>query len=466
MLLSQFIKINQAKLIKGNLDEEFPDFSHDTRQLKKGQLYWILKGNHFDGHQFIQKALELGACGIVGSDEAILKKFTSQTNLLLCVNDSLKALQNFAHHYRKQFNLPLIAITGSNGKTSTKEMLAWILKSKGPTLKTKGNLNNLIGVPLTLKNLKAKHQFAVVEMGMNQLQEIKTLTQIASPTHALITNIQKAHLENLKSLKGVQKAKGELFENINQSAIAFYNQNDPLVAELKTPAQKITMQIVDELKPNGADYQMQVLNSAQKNTTSVLVLNHQKKKEFTLPFLASHQISNWFFCYCIAHQLGLSDDFIQTQTLSFEIPSGRGQAVFLQDQMILLDDAYNANLDSTIQALENLAKRYPQNRKIFCFGQMEELGEFSDDHHTQVGQKALQSGVDFLFGIGLQTKKSIASFSIAEKNKTKTYFFEKVDSVFEVLKNILKPQDVVLIKGSRSSKLDVLVRQLKAHFQK
>ena len=259
---SLILKNLSGRLVQGDLNSQARGVSTDSRTIQKGNLFVALAGPHFDGRAFLPQAFERGAVGALISGRWSLDSIPDP-RIIIEVDDTLQALGDLARFWRQPFSLPLVGITGSNGKTTTKEMLAGILEPSGPTLKNPGNLNNLIGLPLTLLGLGPEHRFAVLEMGMNRAGEIRRLSAIAGPTVGLITNIGPAHLEGLGSLEAIARAKGELFEALTREDWAVINQDDPRILELSTrcPSQKITFGLDPRAEVRAEEVRLQLVRA-------------------------------------------------------------------------------------------------------------------------------------------------------------------------------------------------------------
>ena len=429
--------------LKGDASKVVTRITTDTRALKPGDFYVALKGPKFDGHDFIAEAKAKGALGAVVS-----QKVSGSTDFAVVeVADTLRALGDIAHYWRNKFSVPVIAVTGSSGKTTTKEMLVACLEEWGGLCATSGNLNNLVGVPLTLFNLKEGDRFAIVEMGMNAFGEIARLTEIASPTVGLVTNVGSAHLEGVGDLKGVAKAKGELFEKLGESSIAVINLDDPYISKMKTAAQKVTFGFSEKamVRCTGIEYGEQTMN--------VEISTVKGRSKFTLPFVGEHQAKNWLAAYAVCQALGI--DPTEKSLARLKPVKMRGEEIKVRGA-IIINDTYNANPDSMMAALASLGKK--SGRKIAVLGEMMELGKETKPLHEKVGAFAAKAGVEILLACGSHAAEMKRGFDGAG-GKTSVVFADQ-EKLKKELEKLLTKGDTVLIKGSRASQMEKIIGAL------
>ncbi len=438
-------------------DVKFIGCSTDTRQIKQGSLYVALRGEHFDGHEFVMEAQKKGASAV------IVEKEVSCEIPRLLVADTRKALADLARLWRQRFDLPLIAITGSNGKTTTKEMLKNIFAQISPTnhstpdrfqnatkvLATQGNFNNDIGVPLTLFNLQAEHDYAVIEMGANHPGEIADLTDIAQPTVATITQCAPAHLEGFKSVKGVALAKGEIFSNLKAGGIAVINNDDtyanlwhelaashPILSFALNKAADVTAVDI-QLNNNSSDFTLQ--------SKSGLMAIH-------LPLPGQHNIMNALTASACALACGCPLNAIQQGLQNMQSVKGRLQQRKGINGITLIDDTYNANPASLNAALAVLHNNTPP--KWLVLGDMNELGTDSTEFHRQAGQRAREIGIERLWAIGEKSHYAVDSFGEGAQH------FVNHNELIQSLQAQLSHHVTVLIKGSRGMQMEKVVNAL------
>ena len=427
--------------------------STDSRTIKPGELFFALKGDNFDGANYINAAFDKGAAAAVVSAGPT----GSYAGPCLIVSDALTGLGDLAACFRKLFTIPMVAITGSNGKTTTKEMLAGILEQSKNVLAAKGNFNNLIGLPLTLLRLRQEHQVAVLELGMNIPGEIARLTQIASPDVGLVTNVGPAHIEGLGSLEGVARAKGELFEGLGARASAVVNLDDPLVEKIaeshKGP--KVTFGFTDEADIRGKNYRLKGFKGA-----SFELIAPQGDAVIELQLLGRHNVRNALAAAAAALVLGASLEDVAAGIAGSAPYPGRLALKTLEGPVYLIDDAYNSNPASSRAALEILADLREDGRTIAVMGDMLELGVISEQEHVKAGLTALEFGIDILAAVGPLSRDSVDAVLNAESDKTKALWFPDTDQAAAWLDKEIKPNDRILIKGSRGMKMENIIRQL------
>ena len=415
----------------------------DTRTLQPLEIFLALRGDNFDGHLFLSKAQELGAiAAIVDTQwECLPSNFP-----LFRVQDTLKAYQAIAHWFRNQFPIPVIAVTGSVGKTTTKELISAVLATAGNVLKTQLNYNNEIGVPKTLLELSSEHQFAVIEMGMRGQGEIALLSQIARPTIAVITNVGTAHIGRLGSEQAIAEAKCELLAKMPSNSVAILNNDNPRL--IKTAARVWQGKTVT-YGLEGGDIHGELLDQ-----------NTLKVDDFVLPLPlpGQHNALNYLAAIACAKVLGISWEPL-TQGLHIELPDGRAKRFTVGNDILVLDETYNAGLESMLASLKLLAET-PGKRHIAVLGTMKELGEKSVEFHHQVGQFARQLNLDGLFILadfeeaqGMATGAAGLSFLEIEDITSENAH----DNLANHLKEFVQEGDRVLFKASHSVELNRVV---------
>ena len=417
-------KLNSNKAVK------FQGVSTDTRDGVSGKLFIALEGVNFDGHNFIQQAEDLGASAVI-----IHKKVDSNLPTLV-VNNSEEAYQKLAAWHRQSFSPIVIAITGSNGKTSTKNMLHSILSLHGPTLSTKGNLNNHLGVPKTLLELEKNHQYCIIEMGANHVNEIALLCKLAQPDIAIITNANNAHLGEFGSEKNLVKAKGEILESLSGDGIAIINKSSPHIDiwEKMSGTQNLTF--------FGNESNIYASNIKQFKSTLNFSLNFNRSSiNITLSMVGLHQIENVLAAATCAIKIGISPDLIKKGLEKVRSEKGRLELIELQN-FTILDDSYNANPQSVKAAIDSL-KQF-SGKKVLVLGTMAELGKDSSKLHQEIGDYAREQNIDSLITIG------------QEAQCFKGSHFDDIESIFNEINNYHKGA-TVLIKGSRKMELNKLV---------
>ena len=427
------------KAIGADIVENINGITTDSREIQKGDLYVAIKGENVDGNIFLNDVFKKGAlCAIVS------ELMPNANGDQIEVSDTIKAIGKVATEWRSQFDIPLIGITGTNGKTSTKELLRHILSSKFDIHATEGNYNTSIGLPLTLLQLTSFHGASILEMGANQIGDIDILTKIAKPNIGLITNIAPAHLEGFGSIEAVAKTKAAIFENLHDG-IAFVNYADDKVRKIKVPSKSISFGINPE-----CDYPADI--HYEEDGTITLTINAEE-----IPTLSSNLsfAKNIIACSAIARELGVEWDAIKDRVQTFTPPNGRCE-VKNNGSYVVIDDTYNANLESTVAAIDYLNAFSGEGKKIFIFGDMLELGDLSVNQHMAVGKKCDEINLEAVLTYGnhtYSTNEAIKKVKINHHFNTKT-------ELAEFASEIISPQDKVLVKGSRGMKMETIVEKL------
>lgn len=411
----------------------------DSRAVQAGDLFLALKGERFDAHDFVPQ--------VVGKASAALVVKPVDADIPQVVVDDVRlALGRLAAAWRKQFHQPVVGLTGSNGKTTVKEMLTAILSLQGDTLATLGNLNNDIGMPLTLLRLRPEQRFAVIEMGMNHFGEIDYLTRIARPDIAIINNAGAAHLEGVGDLAGVARAKGEIFNGLSEQGIAILNADDAYVdywRGLNTGRRVITFGMANPADVRGSIVDSQLHIAANGQAVAV-----------SLPLLGRHNQMNALAAAAAVLALGVSLETVQRGLESLQPVKGRLNPKPGKHGGLVIDDTYNANPTSTAAAVAVLAGL--NGRKIMVLGDMGELGNTGEQLHAAIGQQAAAAGIDALYTLGRLSANASQAFGKPE------HAFTDLDTLLAALEQDLQPGTSVLVKGSRSARMERVVDALTA----
>lgn len=437
----------------GAKDTALAGISTDTRSLKPGELFFALRGENFDGHEYIDAAFARGAAAVV-----VDKAFDSAgKGFCLKVDDTLRALGELAAYLRRKKPLKVLALTGSNGKTTTKEMLVNILSRKYNVLATKGNYNNLVGLPLTLFRLEPGHEAAVLEMGMNVPGEIARLTEIAGPDVGLVTNVGPAHLEGLGDIEGIARAKGELYAGLNGGSVGVVNIDDRLVYEQSEAfkGKKFFFGFSEK-----ADVTLRGLEQSGLEHTGFDLETPQGKARVDFALLGKHNAANAMAAAAAALAMGASLEDVTAGLNETRPYPGRLELKILPGPVYLIDDTYNANPVSTEAALEVLSDHRGEGRALAVLGDMLELGAAAKSEHEGVGVKAASLGIDFLFAIGPES----AAMAEAAKNQggpgIRVEHFKDALEAGQRLAGELRENDRVLVKGSRGMRMERIVEHL------
>ena len=447
MNIEDILKVTCGTLLIGSKELECENFSKDTRTIQKGDIYIGIKGEKFDGNAFWKQALDNGAEAVIIQEIEItkdeLEKYSNKT--IVKVEDTLKALYEIAKYKRSLYDIPVVAITGSVGKTSTKDMIASVVNTKFKTLKTEGNNNNNIGLPFTILRLK-DHEAMVVEMGMNHFGEISLLTDIAKPTLAVITNIGTSHIGNLGSRENILKAKLEILEGMKIPRVIINNDNDLLHNWYEQNKDKLEIHTIGI--ENNSELMAKEIELGEESS-KFKAISDEGETEIQVPVAGTHFVYNALCAMEVGRVLGISTNQIQDGIAKFELTKKRMDIRKLENGAIIINDAYNASYESMKASIEFLAN-HTGTRKIAVLGDMFELGEYSEELHRNVGKEVASHDIDILICAGENSKYIIEE---AQKNKKiETFYFHNNEEIVEKLTQELRNGDVVLVKASNGMK--------------
>ena len=455
MKVKDILKVTDGELVIGNENLECENFSKDTRTIQNGDIYIGIKGENFDGNKFWNTAFDNGAEAVIVQNVEFSKeqmeKYSNKT--IIKVEDTLKALYEIAKYKRSLYDIPVVAITGSVGKTSTKDIIASVVSTKYKTLKTEGNNNNNIGLPLTILKLK-DHEALVVEMGMNHFGEISLLTDIAKPTLAVITNIGTSHIGNLGSRENILKAKLEILEGMKIPKIIINNDNDLLHNWYNENSEKLeihTFGIKNNSEVMGKDIKM------KEESSEFTAVTDLKETDIKVPVGGEHFVYNALCAMTVGKVLNIPVDKIQYGIASFELTKKRMDIKKLENGAIIINDAYNASFESMKVSLEFLAN-HTGERKIAVLGDMFELGEYSEELHRKVGKEVVKNNIDMLICTGENAKYIVEEAK--KDSKIETYFMHNNEEIVENLSQKLRKGDVVLVKASNGMKFFEICQKL------
>ncbi len=444
--IKDIIKICDGKLICGDESLVVNNFSKDTRSIKKNDVYIAIRGNNFNGNKFYEEAFSKGAmAAIVDEEEAILKK----EKTIVLVKDSIKALQKIAEYKLKMYDIPVVAITGSVGKTSTKDIVASVLSKKYKTLKTIGNLNNGIGLPMTILSLKDE-EVAVLEMGMNSLGEISVLSKIAKPDIAIITNVGTAHIGQLGSRENILKAKLEIIDGLKENGTLIINNDNDMLYNLKIDKK---INIITFGIENKSDYNATEIKT--KNQKSYFKINDE---DIEVPIVGDAFIYNSLVAFIVGKLFHIEKDLIKSGIKNFELSKNRLEIIHTKN-ITIINDCYNANLDSMRSSIQYL-NTFKNKRTIAVLGDILELGKYGKNIHKEVGKIVGEAKINKLVCIG-DLSKYIA-FSAVDNGilEDDIYWFMNNKDAIKKLREIIKKDDVILIKASNGMKFIEIVQEL------
>lgn len=455
--VKDIIKICEAKLIWGNEEGICGEFVKDTKEIKKGDVYIGIKGERFDGSTFFETALENGAslCILehVEIPEHIKEKYSDRT--IIIVKDTIKAIQKLATYKRSLYNIPVIAVTGSVGKTSTKDIIASVVGKKYKVLKTEGNLNNHIGLPLTI--LKLKNETAlVVEMGMSSLGEISTLTNIAKPNIAVITNVGTSHIGELGSRDNILKAKLEILEGLDANGTFVINNDNDMLNKWNKQNTKY------KVKTFGIETKSDITANdieLKEYSSSFIVNSENEKICVEIPVGGIHFVYNALCALTVGKILNIPTQSILEGIKEFELTKNRMDVRKIKGNITLINDCYNANYDSMHAAITYLGK-LDAKRKIAVLGDMLNLGEYSKDLHERVGEDVVENEIDILITVGSEAESIVKKAVQNGMNRESTYNFKTNDEAIEQINKILKSEDAILVKASNAMKFNKIVEAL------
>lgn len=437
--LRRILDSNLLKTTSEDLDLSVCGITTDTRTIEPQEIFIALVGENFDGHNFIDRAVAKGAIAVI-----VARQVESLTVPQFVVKDTLEAYQQIARWWRDCFDIPVIGVTGSVGKTSTKELISAVLSTQGKVLKTEANFNNEIGVPKTLLQITPEHDYAVIEMAMRGLGEIALLTKIARPTIGIITNVGTAHIGRLGSREAIARAKCELLAEMPQSSTAILNYDNSL---LIATALEVWQGKTITYGLTGGD----IAGKIAGDTNTIKALGHS----FPLPLPGEHNASNYLAAIAVARELNI--DFAPLVVgLQVQLPGGRSRRCDLPNDIVVLDETYNAGLESMLAALQTL-KQTPGERHIAVLGTMKELGEYSPQLHRQVGEFARKLDLDFLLVLADET--ATEEIVRGAKGITTECFSDRA-TLTERLKEVMRSGDRILCKASNSVGLSKVVNEL------
>lgn len=449
LTLGDIAKACGGMLWYADSDEIVKDVTTDSRKVIEGAVFVALKGENFDGHRFVGSASEDGAvCSVVEHWD-----LDDGTYPVIVVDDTYKALRDIARLYRQQFDIPIVAITGSVGKTSTKDMIFSVLSHKYNAFKTTGNFNNEVGLPLTVFNMTSENKVGVLEMGMSNFGEISRLTEIVCPDIAVITNIGISHIENLKSQENILKAKLEILEGVQEGGTVILNGDDPLLWGLRgtLPYELLYYGIKNE----ECEIVARNIKGFSDSTVFEFDLNDKHyTAEIKVPGV--HHIYNALAAVLVGEQYGMSGKEIAEGIAGF-VPGGMRQNIIKTEKYTIIKDCYNASpasMRSGLNVLGLIEAGEERNRKVAILGNMLELGDFAVESHKNVGKWVCEEEVDCLVTVGDMAKNIAIGAVESGFDKEKIYQFDTNEQAIAGLEKILKTGDCVLIKGSRAMRLE------------
>lgn len=461
----QILEATKGEILCGGTEHFFSGVSIDSRRIFPGDLFVAIQGEVHDGHDFVKDVVESGVCGLLInknkadvflSDLRVREEWRQKGPLCVAVKDTTKALGDLTAFQRRRSDVSVIAITGSNGKTTTKEMTNGIISRCFRTLATIGNFNNQIGLPLTLLKLNRSHQWSVLELGMNHPGEIRRLSEICMPDIGVITNIGPAHLEKLGSLKGVMDAKAELLENIKPNGTVVLNADDPNLSDLCRRTSKKVLRF-----GFSEDADIRAISVKKKRFgTSFILSMPTETLDIDLKIPGAFMISNALAAASAAYLLGLKAQDIKAGLEEFKSVQGRMNVFKIKSGIHIIDDTYNANPSSMESAIMTLKSMKGSHRGVLVAGDMHELGDYAESMHKKIGSVAAGIGISGLYLTG-RFAGSVAAGAQRNGMKCQDIFTGTKQEIVEELKYTLGPDDWVLVKGSRTMAMEQVVQDLR-----
>ena len=456
ILVKDILRECNGKLICGDENIICEDFCKDTREMKKGDIYLGIKGQRVNGSVFYKQALDNGANGCILQDieisEEDIEKYKNK--FIVIVDNVVEAIQKLAKYKRNLYNIPVIGITGSVGKTSTKDLIASVLSTELNVLKTEGNYNNEIGLPLTILRLK-EHNAMVLEMGMSAFGEIRLLTNIAKPTTAVITIIGSSHIGKLGSRENILKAKLEILEGLNENGSLIINNDNDLLNMWNKDNQDKHKHITYAID-NKSDLNATNIKILENGSTFEIKLN-EKKYKIEVPVGGKHFVYNSLAAIAVGLEYNISIENIIKGIKNFLLTKQRMEVLKTKDNITIINDSYNASYESIKAALEYL-QTIKANRKIVVLGDVLELGDFSKQMHENIGKEVIKNNVDILITVGTEAQNIN---NIVKCKNIEEYSLKTNEEAIKKLKKIAKPKDIILVKASNGMHFEKIVDAIK-----
>lgn len=455
MLAKEIAQACGGKILCGNPESEVTSVTTDSRAVVPGTLFVPMIGERVDAHRFLPGAAQAGAAAVLTQEHTECSAAGSCA--WIAVEDTRSALQKIAGAYRSRFSIPVVGVTGSVGKTTTKEMISLALSAEKNVMKTQGNFNSQLGVPLTVFRLLPQHQAAVIEMGMSEFGEMARLAQIVRPTCAVMTNIGISHIENLKTQENIRSEKLHITDAFAADSVLFLNGDDPLLRQLRGTLPFSTVYFGTE---DWCDVRAEQI-TCENGTSQFIAVCNAFRVPVSLPVPGAHNILNALAALCVAHHLGVSPQKVAAALHTYRPPAMR-QQIHKVGGITVIDDSYNASPDSMRSSVNILMDMKGSGRAVGVFADMLELGEYSRQAHFDAGIYAAVHGIDALFVIGEQAQE-IRWGALSARCRLPVFSFLSNGQALEELLKYLQPGDAVIVKGSRGMKTDEIVRGLLEH---
>jgi len=431
-------------------------YSIDTRTLNPGELFFAIKGPRFDGHQFLKQAADKKAAAVVVESGG-----TAPGCPVIRVSSTIASLQNLARDVRRRWGVPIVGVTGSAGKTTTKEMIAAVLGKKYTVLRSVGNLNNEFGLPLCLLRAERYQTIGVLEMGMSAKGEIRKLASIAEPNEAVVTNVNPVHLEFFKSVDEIAEAKAELLEGLHEPKVAYLNNDDTRVRAM---SRAFTGKIVTYGVKSAAAFRVQQMQDLGIDGTAFTIHHGRHDEQFVLPLLGQHNVANAVAAIAVGVTHEIPWDQIREAVREMTPEKMRGQVIKFREGFVVIDDSYNSNPRALSEMVRFLGRLHGYKRKFLVAGEMLELGPEGRELHRDCGRDAARAGLEMIIAVQGQATEILEGALEAGMERSRLKFMRDAVQAGDLLARTLTKGDVVLIKGSRGVKLEQALNTLRAAF--
>jgi len=449
-------------LVKGSKEKVFSRVSIDTRTVRAGDVFFAIRGPNQDGHRFIAEALSKGAAGIVAERNYEHPDEFPADRVLIKVDDTHDALKKLARWMRNRWHGILVAVTGSMGKTTTREFACNIMRSKFSVYRTPGNYNNLFGLPLALFGLGSEYDLGIFEMGMSAPGEIEEMCRIATPSVGIITNVAPVHLQFFSSLEQIARAKGELAAALPPDGTLIYNADDPLVNNIAAdfPGRKVSFGFSDS-----ADVRADNVKILSLDETTFRISWRGISSDAKIALAGVHYVMNALAGAALGASFGITLPRIVQSIGMLENASMRGQVIRFAQGFVVIDDSYNSNPNALVQMIDVLSKVPLFKRRIVIAGEMLELGSSSGAFHYECGRIAAARGVDVLVGIQGASSEIVRGFDESGGSGAKGYFFPAAEDALDLIRSEVREGDLVLVKGSRGVRLEKVISDLGRQYE-
>ena len=464
IIIKDILACTGGKLITGNENVVCKEFSKDTRTIKEGDIYIGIKGENFDGNVFWKKALDNGAMGVIIQDVEFDKNDIEayQNKVIIKVEDTLQALYKLASYKSDIYDVPVVAITGSVGKTSTKDLVANVVAQKYKICKTIGNNNNNIGMPFTILNAPNDIEAFVLEMGMNHFGEIHLLSKIAKPNICIITNIGTSHIGNLGSRENILKAKLEILDGAQNPYMVVNNDNDLLHKWYEENKDKINIKTYGINEKS--DIQAKEIQLHEDGSEYTISLNNKEEK-MKVPVGGEHFVLNSLCAIAVGELLNIENEDIKRGIETFSLTRNRMEIIELKNGIKLINDAYNSSVESVKASLAYM-NHMKANRRIAVLGDILETGEFAEQLHKEIGKIVCENQVDILICSGESAKYIVESAKDNGFDEKHIYYFENKAEITDVLKQMMQAEDVILFKASNGMRFFDIAEKIKIESNK